>query len=211
MKSLLKFIMCITVLSSVLLYDFFYVNNYAAYPWWHQKGNDIDGAYSATTAGLLNDTELDFVYHPGATIFMIHGTVYRVLDLADLSGIKDINGAVDVLDKLVRTSRVVAVLLGVIFAAIFFGFFYALSGHFLLSFLLSFYAISSQALLEHIYMVRAEIPNLIFFFSALLLLFIKLKGREILLWKFMRTMMLAGLLIGFSVLSKIQIGPAVLA
>ena len=122
MKFRLKFILCITVLSSVLLYDFFYVNNYAAYPWWHQKGNDIDGAYTATTVGLLNNSELEFVYHPGGTVYPIHGTVYRVLNLADLSRVKDIDGAIEVLDKIVRTSRVVAVLLGVIFAAIFLSF-----------------------------------------------------------------------------------------
>lgn len=211
MKFSFKVIVCIIVLSAILFCDFFYVNNYAAYPWWHQKGNDIDGAYSATTAGLLNNTELDFVYHPGATVYTIHGAVYRVLNLADLSGIKDINGAVEVLDKLVRTSRIVAVLLGVIFAAVFFSFFCVLSGHILLSFLIAFYALSSPAFLEHIYMIRAEMPNLIFFFGALLVLFVNLREREIPPWKFIRIMAITGLLIGLSILSKIQIGPAVLA
>lgn len=211
MKSLYKFILCVAALCSILLFDFFYVNNYAAYPWWHQKGNDIDGAYSATTAGLLNGTELDFVYHPGATVYTIHGTIYRVTNLADLSEVKDINGAVEVLDKLVRTSRIVAVLLGVIFTAVFFSFLYVLSGRFLLSFLISFYALSSQAFLEHIYMIRAEMPNLIFFFGALLVLFIKLKKKEIKLLHFVRLLALVGILIGLSILSKIQIGPAVVA
>jgi len=55
----------------------FYIKNYLAFPWWHRIDNDIDASHVATTIGLLNDSEYTYVYHPGATLFSLHGLIYR--------------------------------------------------------------------------------------------------------------------------------------
>lgn len=201
-----------------VLYNFFYTGRYAEYPWWHEHGNDIDATHAATTIGLLNNSELTFVYHPAATIYALHGIVYRMLALQDpahqrllhLREVKDYHQAIALLETSTRTSRILTVIEAVLFLILFYFLIVRLGGHWVIAFLVTFYLGTSHAFLQHICMVRAEILNMLFFLGAFYLvshLFQK-KIEPSLIWACF--IIPAGIFLGWSVFSKIQIGPVVL-
>ena len=215
MKAVLKHALALLLVGFFVFYNFFYTGRYAEYPWWYEHVNDIDATYAANTVGLLNNSELTFVYHPGATIYALHGTVYRILALKDpthqrlmhLRQVRDYNQAADVLETSTRTSRILTLLESVLFLIVFYFFLVRLGGNWFVAFLLTFYLGTSHAFLQHICMVRAEVLSLLFLFCGFysIVCFMQKTAQPPAGW--MRFLIPAGFFLGFAIFSKIQIGP----
>jgi len=214
-KAILKHASALLLISFFVLYNFFYTGRYAEYPWWHEHGNDIDATYAANTVGLLNNSELTFVCHPGATIYALHGIAYRIPAFKDpahqrlmrLREVMDYNQAAAVLETSTRTSRILTVIEAVLFLIVFYFLLVRLGGNCFISFLITFYLGTSHAFLQHICMIRAEILSLLFLFCGfyLIIYLMQKMGEPPIGW--MRFLIPAGFFLGFSVFSKIQIGP----
>ena len=208
---------CVGILAAALWYYFSYVGNYAAFPWWHQSKNDIDPTYAGTTVGLLNNSELQYIYHPGATVYFFHGLGYRAVALRDpahqrlfeMTRIRSLDDASSFLELATRTSRVLTVIITIVFVAVFYVFLAALTGRPGLSFAVSFYVATSYAILMHTYMIRPEILSLLFVFLPALLLchFFRRPHWSFPCWSSM--FVSTGFCLGFSILSKIQSAPLV--
>jgi hypothetical protein len=218
-KQQIKHLSAIVILGLFLAYYFFFIGNYAAYPWWHQSLNDIDGTNAATTVGLLNNSDLQYVYHPGATVYFLHGLVYRFLAIFDsaqrtlfhLNSVTSIADADNILEIATRTSRVVTLIVAIVTAAVFYLVIYQITATISLSFLFAFYIATSEAFLQHTFMIRPEILSMLFVFIAGFLWLKVLKKYDLSLTSWGGLFVSTGFLIGFSVFSKIQSGPIIIA
>lgn len=219
MKRIFPHAGAVGILMFFLCYNFFFIGNYAAYPWWHQSKNDIDPTNAGTTVGLLNNSELQYISHPGGTIYFLNGLAYRWLehfdrqhkDLFALDKVKSLNDASDILETATRTSRILTLMITLVFAGVFYGVLYSLTGSPLWSFLFAFYALTSEACLMHTYMVRPEILSMLFVFLAAWLWIVALRNRTFSFKNLLSLAVATGFLMGFSVFSKIQSGPMILA
>ncbi len=176
MKKILNFKLILTlILLSFLVFiycfQFFNNGNYASYPWWHQNGGqDADGTYVAQTISLLNDTRLHYIHHPGATIYSIHGLIYRLLAfksnsynrLFQLREMPTLNAAMDLIETGTRVSRISTLILSIFFMILIFLIILEFSKNVFLSFLFSFFAAVSGSLLQHSYKIRPEMLSLFF-------------------------------------------------
>src|SRR3989338_704979 len=212
-RKFLLYPLCCFILIFAVFFHFFVIKNVLQYPWWHQMGNDIDGAYATISVGLINDSPLQFTHHPGATVFSLQGLVFRLLSivsephqaLGNLSLVSNTEEAFKIIETAVKTGRVLALLTAAGFIIFLFHFLYFMSGRLLLAFLIAFYIATSKAFLFHTYVIRPELLNLFFFLLAVAWFFSQLSVS--LSWMWM--MVAIGFLLGCSVFAKIQIGPAV--
>lgn len=210
-----KYIACLVLLCLFPAHSYFVVKNVNAYPWWHSFGNDIDAAYTGTTVGLLNDSELTLVAHPAATIYTLQGTVYRALSLFSpshkrllhLREVKSLDDASDILQTATQTGRMISFFSSIIFIILLFGIIHLMTCSLILAFLFVFYIITSEAFLFHIHIIRPEILNLLFFFAAFWVFLSSIKKDRFTLAGWARVFITVGFFLGFCVFSKIQIGP----
>ncbi|MDQ3190543.1 MAG: DUF3108 domain-containing protein [Bacteroidota bacterium] len=196
-------------------YNFFYIGNYAAYPWYHEVVNDSDGTYSSQAVSILNGNETEYMHHPGATVCALHGFGYQTLGLfseshsklTKLNQVRDLNEAYQVLDTATRTSRIFSLLALIIFSVVFYAVAFQITRHALLSALVTFFIFTSTALLHHSHVVRPELLNILFFFMALFLTIKVLKNSSFYTKLDYIAIMFIGIFIGYSIFAKIQILP----
>lgn len=210
----------IILLCAIISFDFFKIHKYPAYPWYHIWGNDVESAYAGQTVAIVNGGEMYFVLHPGAPVFTLHGTIYKILSFVNpayqkifrLSEVKTSNEPLEILDLATRTSRVISFWVSLIFIGVLLVFIWRLTGRLLLSFLFGSYIVLSQAFFVDYPIVRPEILNLLLFFTAALwYLGQKDKIEGVCLKKYFFVFVPMGVLLGTSILAKIQIVPAVLS
>ncbi len=218
MNKFIKIFLPLVFISALLSYHYFVNVKVPAYPWWHQHGNDIDGSYAGQTVALLNHGPLDFIDHPGGTIYMLHGAVYRVLSnvaekyslIKDLGQVPSIDAATQILEISVQTSRLIVFFATIAFLITFYGVIYHLTNSSLLSFFFSFLFCTNVSFTQHMLKIRPELPNLLFFLAALWLFISICKKTPLSLFKKNATIIGIGLLIGLSLLSKVQIIPIII-
>jgi len=190
---------------------------YTAYPWWHRIENDIDATHVATTLSLINNSELTFVYHPAATIFLIHGFIYKILGFAfhpfysfiHLPQIQSFEEALNVLQSASVVSRVIVLFTVLLFSIVLFLVLLKMTRNTFCAFFFSFFICTTSGLLSHVTMIRPELLTLLFFYLSL---YVFLSGLEKLYTsekKCVAVFLTIGVLFGFSVLSKIQIVPVI--
>ncbi len=213
----LKHLCALAVVSFFLIYNFFAVGKYSAYPWWHQHGNDVDGTYAGTTVALLNNGPLLYIHHPGGMVYSIHGTVYRFLAffndayyrLMHLREVRNYNQAVEILDLAVHASRIITLFIGIGFLIVFYAVIYRLTRRLSVAFLLTFFLGTSKAFVQHTYMIRPEVPNLLFFLAGLCWTLVQRQRKKLSFRDLGWSSVPIGIFLVFSILSKIQIGPGV--
>ncbi|MFC1460934.1 hypothetical protein ACFLQR_00320, partial [Verrucomicrobiota bacterium] len=79
-KWLVHCALLLVVFTLVIRY-FFVTGNFMAHPFYHRS--DADAIYASQTILLLNDGDLFYNHHPGATVYMTQGAVHRLLGLFD--------------------------------------------------------------------------------------------------------------------------------
>ncbi len=208
----------ILILCFFLIHNFFFVEKYVDYPWYHIWLNDVESANAGQTVAILNNGELYFILHPGATVFTIHGTVYRILSwispsyqkLMHLSDVKNLSDPLKILDLATRTSRVIALGTSLLLLIVIFALINQLTTNLLISFLFTFYIITSPAFLIDYPMVRAETPNLLFFFGAVLFYVFRIRKNALSsVSEYIKLSAPIGVMIGLSAFAKLKTGPAI--
>ena len=216
MSSCLKHFFCLTFLAFLLAFNFFHVGKYNLYPWWHETGGDTDATYAAQTVALLNGGKLDFIHHPGAGIYFVHGLGYRLAgifspthkELGHLDGIKNLDDASRILSTATRTSRILALVTAIVLAGVLYVFIFLMTRSAALAFAWTFYAVTTQVFAYHTHVVRPELPNLLFFLCAGIVLWRSFSASPMTLKRWIFSAAAAGFFLGCSLLTKIQILPA---
>ncbi len=189
------------------------------YPWWVGQGSDGDGTYVTQTLALMNNGDYTLVFHPGATVYSIHGMVYRFLALffapyqsfVQLGQVPTPAAAFEILDLAMRTSRVVTYLLNLACLLLFWKVLHLLSQRKTLSFLLAAYVMTTNFMLnERVFIIRPELTSFIF---LILLFIVVMKANDSQsnalplgsVWA-----LVAGFVAGLAVFAKIQALPIAL-
>ena len=217
-----KFLICFLILVFFISFEFFVVEKYNLYPWWHQFGwfgvnaNDTDAVYPAQTIALLNNSRVTCITHPAATFYTFHGAAYRFFSLFNpiyshfrhLSDVRNLNDATALLEIATKTSRILNFVMAVGFSAVLIGVIYELTSLWILTFFIAFYILISPAFFHHLPVVRPEMPSLFFWLAALWIgLIIVRNDRPILSLKIIFGYVAMGFLFGLSIFSKIQVLP----
>jgi hypothetical protein len=208
---------CVLIFCIYLTYNFFIIKNFASYPWYHAENNDSDAFYAAQTLGIINDGFLKCTIHPGATISTVHGTIYKLLSkindsfraLTTLSEVGNLDDGFQVLNTATQISRISSLFIAYIFSALLLAVIYQFTKDLIISFLFTFYVVTSHTFLFHSTVVRPEALSLFFFFFAVLIFLNKICKENISLISFFLGFLFIGFFLGFSVFSKIQIGPLI--
>jgi tetratricopeptide (TPR) repeat protein len=207
----------ISFITLYLIYNFFVIGKYSSYPWWHDHGNDADAPYAATAISLINNCSLSWAQHPAATFSSINAFILRALGLIlptyktllNISSISSIYQFYDLIEKGVQLGRLQALFTAIIFTILFFNLIRKIVGSSFITFLLTFYLMTSNALIIYSYWIRPELLSLICIFGILYLILNTVSSHNLSFNKIILTFAAVGLLSGFALLTKIQMLSAV--
>lgn len=202
----------------LLTFNFTVVGKYASYPWWHQHDCDSDPLYVAQAVALVNDGPFDYIHHPGAVVSSGHGAVYRLAssifgwhpEYLDLRSTGHSVSAWDLLEQATRLSRWVSFIVFVGFVVAFYGLVLWITREATVTFLVTFFVVTSDVALWHSRAIRPEIPSLLFSILALWVVVAlgRLPARRDDRSTYLGAFAL-GLLLALAIFSKIQVLPVV--
>jgi hypothetical protein len=204
----------LSVITFFIVFQYFNINQFSKFKWYHEFANDSDPSYAAQTWAVVNGGRVTYLHHPGVTVYTIDGLIFKILSSVKpgyekLTDIKKISTETDELDTLniaTQTGRKIALLSVVIFMILIYFSIYLLSSDSVLSFLITFYISLSKAVIQHSGIIRPEVYSLIFVFLAGLtcLIYFKVKvakntRNELVIF------VLTGIFLCLALFSKVQV------
>ena len=199
----------------LMAYDVFVNIKSLSYPWWYTLGSDGDGVYVTQTLALMNNGDLLFVFHPGATSNTIHGLFYHVLgfffepyrQFTHLAQMPNPPAVFNLLDLAMRTSRGIALVIDLVCMLVFWRLLYQLTKSKLLSYLLVMLFMTTYFMMLIKLFIRADVLSFIFcvVMLSLALDLKKHKGGKYSLAVFWGVFI--GVCAGFAAFAKIHVVP----
>ena len=214
------FLIGLALIAGLMGHYAFVIARHLSYPWWYELASDGDGLYVTQTLVLINNGDLTMVFHPGATVFAIHGFVYRILSFfvpayhpfVHLDQVSTPAEAFAILDLAMRTSRVLTYALNIAGMAVFWQLLYQLTKNRAVAYFLAAFLMTTRfMLIERVTTIR---PELISFIFCVLMLSFVLYRRESAGTPVAATGIWGGIMTGFlgglAGLTKLQALPLVL-
>jgi hypothetical protein len=197
-----------------IVYQYFYINQFSKFPWYHEFANDSDPSYAAQTLVILNGGTATYLHHPGVMVYSFDGFVFKIMGLVNtdykkltsISKISSESEGIDNLNIATQTGRKIALFTVIVLLILVYFLVFLLSSNALLAFLITLYLSLSKAVIQHSGIIRPEVFSLIFLLLAGLACLLYFKNK---IQKSVRNELivyiLTGIFLCFALFSKIQI------